>query len=317
MGNSCVNCCNAMYQIPTRVLCFVLVLAQGGILDYYLVNHKNIYWYGWVAADVAIGLVFMMTFLISYRHLSIIHRSRGSGSTVRAGSLPLCYFAWFVYSVFLGARVFIIYQDIARTLNEASVFGPNTLKMTISTASFVFVLLLLTHHDAIASCNRRYRIEELSGTVLFDVLDSIDVLNIFFNQSDIDEISSELELSILIVASLNFLVPVLSLMMLNRTHFGHKGRKHYLVVLHKLSIVAFTNLPLFIIRMLLWHVHSQDISIFPMKNIIMIFLAFHDLYDERREDARPKRRNYSEEKDHSRVEEVEENKTMFTGESKK
>ncbi|XP_033745133.1 LOW QUALITY PROTEIN: uncharacterized protein LOC117330763 [Pecten maximus] len=310
MGSSCLSCCDAMYQIPTRVLCFVLVMVQGGILDYYLISNKNIYWYGWVAADVALGLVFIMTFLISYRHLSIIHRSRGSASTVQAGSLPLCYFAWFVYSVFLGARVFIIYRDIAGTLNHSNVFGPNTLKITVSGTCFVFLLLLLTHHDAIPSSKRKHKIEELSGTVVFDVLDAVDVLNIFFHKSQIDDLPNELVLAILIVASVNFLVPIIPLMVLNRMHFGHKDHSDGLVVMHRLSLVFLINLPLFVIRMLLWHVHSRDISIFPMKNLIMIFLVFHDLYDKRRADVKD-----AEKKDISCIEEREESKAMFTVES--
>ncbi|XP_069141726.1 transmembrane protein 121B-like [Argopecten irradians] len=310
MANCCLTCCNAMYQIPTRVLCFLLVMVQGGILDYYLINNKSIYWYGWLAADVALGLVFIMTFLISYRHLSIIHRSRDSNSMVQAGSLPLCYFAWFVYSVFIGARVFIIYKDIAGTLNEENVFGPNTLKVTVSSTSFIFILLLLTHHDAIPGTNRKYKIEELSGTVIIDILDSIDVLNIFFYKSQIDKLPEELVLSILIVASLNFLVPVISLMVLNRLHFGHKDRHQGLIVLHKLMVVFLVNLPLFIIRMLLWHIHNSDISIFPMKNVVMIFLVFHDLYDRRRADV-----DDGEKKDSSCIEEHEESKAMFTVEN--
>ncbi|OWF51251.1 uncharacterized protein LOC110449427 [Mizuhopecten yessoensis] len=314
----CLTCCDAVYQIPTRIMCFVLVMVQGGILDYYLVNNKNIYWYAWVAADVALGLVFVMTFIISYRHLSVVHQSRDSASSpVQTGSLPLGYFAWFVYSLFLGARVFIIYRDVAWTLNETNVFGPNALKITVSGTGFVFLLLLMTHHDAVPGTTRKSYIEELTGTVVFDVLDAIDVLNIFFNKSQIDELPDELEISILVIACVNFLVPIFPLMTLSRMHYGHKPLSHCLFVLHKLSLVFLINLPLFIVRMLLWHVHSNDISIFPMKNLIMIFLVFHDLYDKRRASARPKHVNYIEEKDQSQIEELEENKAMFTVESTK
>lgn len=317
MVNTCANCCNAIYQIPVRVLCFILVIAQGGILDYYLVTHKTIYWYGWVAADVAVGMVFVMTFLISFRHLRVVHESKDSLCPVQAGSLPLGYFAWFVYSVFLGVRVFIIYRDFAWELKEDISFGPNALKITVSATGFVYVLLLLTHHDAIPCTSRRYYIEELSGTVLIDVLDSVDVLNIFFNKSNVDDLPKGVDLAILVIASVNFIVPVLPLMTLSRFHFGHKPLIHWLGVAHKLCLVFLVNLPLFIIRMLLWHVLNQDISIFPMKNIVMIFLVFHDLFDRRRASAsrpntHPMPHPYLEDKDHGIVEELEENKAMFT-----
>jgi hypothetical protein len=85
MANVCIQMCESMYQIPSRALCFLIILLQGSILDYYLISHKTVYWYGWIAADIAILFVFIVTFIISYRHLVLVrHLSNSAGSCAKS-----------------------------------------------------------------------------------------------------------------------------------------------------------------------------------------------------------------------------------------
>lgn len=282
MATVCLKMCNSLYQIPTRILCLILILLQGIILDYYLVKHKSIYWSSWFIADIAVVLIFVTAYIISYRHLILAKDAVVKNTPIQTGALPLGYLAWFVYSGLLATRVAIIFNDFAFQLNEKDFFGPNMLKITISMAAFVFMLLLLCHHDAGMDSERKQFIVELTGTVVFDVLDSVDVLDIMFAKEAIDDFPIYMDTAVIVIACVNLILPTLPLMTLSRTHFGHKHAPSELIMLHKMLLVFFVNLPLLIIRLLLWHLLSKDISIFPVKNVIVIFMVIHDVYEKRR-----------------------------------
>lgn len=279
MANVCIQMCESMYQIPSRALCFLIILLQGSILDYYLISHKTVYWYGWIAADIAILFVFIVTFIISYRHLVLVRHLSNSQGSVQTGSLPLGYFAWFVYSVALVARVAIIFSDFAQDLIEDDFFGPNTLKVCISLACAVFLLLLMMHHDATPGTGRKHQIEEFSGTVVFDILDSIDMLDILFDKADRADLPSGMCLAIISISCINFILPIFPLMTLSNSHFGYKSAPESLLILHKLLLIFVVNLPLLIMRLLIWHVVQKDISIFIVKNFLVIVVLFYQLYE--------------------------------------
>ena len=284
MANICLKMCNSMYQIPTRVLCLVLIILQGGVLDYYLVIYKDIDWVSWILADIAVILVFITAFIISYRHLQLAKDAVIRNIPMQTGALPLGYLAWFVYSSLLAVRVAIIFKDFAYDLKEEDFFGPNTLKFNIALAAFVFMLLLLCHHDAEVSSNRKHIIAELTGTVVFDVLDSVDVLDVLFDKEAIVDFPPHMDTAVIVIACVNLVLPTLPLITLSRIHYGHKHTPRDIMMLHKMLLVFLVNLPLLIIRFLLWHLLSKEISIFPIKNLIVIFLVFHDLYEKRREE---------------------------------
>ncbi|XP_050413163.1 transmembrane protein 121B [Patella vulgata] len=263
--------------IPTRIITILLVILQGTILDYYLIKYNNWYWYAWIAADLALLFVFIMTFVISYRHLNLM---RTSTTPVQVGSLPLVYFAWLVYSILLAIRVGLIFKDIAWKLKEEDFFGPNTLKVTISLAAVIFFLLLQSHHNAPCRSRREHQIENLTKTVVFDILDSVDILDVFFLRSAKDALLPGLEEGILVIACLNFILPTLPLMTLSRIHFGFKVIPRNIDILHRLLLLFFVNAPLLSIRLVLWHRLDQDISTFIVKNLFIIVVMLYELHKE-------------------------------------
>lgn len=132
------------------------------------------YWFAWIAGDVAVLMMFVVAFVISYCQLSLVMRrlrrgassqppssapfaERGEGGggmgkccvgglailglepldkegeggelVTSAGSMPLVYFAWLVYSALLGVRVLLIYKNFAYELSEDVFLGKNTLQV--------------------------------------------------------------------------------------------------------------------------------------------------------------------------------------------
>lgn len=62
-------------------------------------------------------------------------------------------------------------------------------------------------------------------------------------------------------------------------------------MLHKILLAYIINLPLLIMRMILWHGLNHGVSIFSLKNVIVIAMVSYDFYehheanmDETRED---------------------------------
>ncbi|ESO88784.1 hypothetical protein LOTGIDRAFT_165197 [Lottia gigantea] len=273
--------CGYLRLIPTRIITGLLVTLQGVIINYYLIYYNNWYWYAWISADIALIFVFITTFVVSYRHLQFLQTSSSSTTPAsRVGSLPLLYFTWLVYSLLLAIRVGLIFKNFAWKLKEENFFGPNTLKVTISLSAVVFFLLLQSHHDAPLNSRREHQIEKLTKTVIFDILDSVDILDALFSKSTKDVLLPGLEVCIIIIACLNLILPTLPLMTLSRIHFGYKITPRNIETLHRLLLLFVVNAPLLSIRIILWHKLDQDISTFIVKNIFVICVMLYEFYKE-------------------------------------
>ena len=163
------------------------------------------------------------------------------------------------------------------------------------------MLLLSSLHDAKPGTERRRYIEELTGTVIFDILDGVDSMEILFIKEDRDSFPPGLEDTIIGIACINFLLPTIPLLTLSRTEFGHAKMSQRLVMIHKLCLAFAVNLPLLITRMILWHGLNHGISIFSLKNVIMIATICYDFYEhhESEEEIRGKAEEKSIDKSNS------------------
>jgi len=50
-------------------------------------------------------------------------------------------------------------------------------------------------------------------------------------------------------------------------------------MLHKIIYFLVVNIPIFVIRMLIWHLHDQNVSVFLVKNVLAIGLAIKDIHE--------------------------------------
>ncbi|GFO20572.1 cat eye syndrome critical region protein 6-like protein [Plakobranchus ocellatus] len=258
---------------------------QGCMLNYYLVHHKNHNWYAWIAADVASVLSFLVAFFISYRELKLVLRAslsakqRNAQPSVEAGSFPLMYFSWMVYSIVMVVRVAVIYQNFAYKIETDEFFGKNMLKFTIALAGVVFLLLVAAHHRAQPGTTARNQINLLSAMVPFDVIDAVDILSIFFDKDARDAMEPVLQWSVIVVACINLVLPVVPLMMLSNSHFGLQSISPSVNTLHRLLHIFVINGPLLAIRILMWHRQGQEVSPLIVKNMVMVLVVSMDLYE--------------------------------------
>jgi len=48
---------------------------------------------------------------------------------------------------------------------------------------------------------------------------------------------------------------------------------------HKIAYYIVVNLPFFIIRLIIWHLHDKHVSVFLVKNVLGLFLAVQHLHE--------------------------------------
>ncbi|KAK3583759.1 hypothetical protein CHS0354_022795 [Potamilus streckersoni] len=273
------NCCKYIRHLPLRLLCIVILLLQDAIINVYLISYYGVYCLGWLASDIGIIILFTATFVKSYLYLKKEGTKKLVDYPSHASHLPLSVISWALYAVVLSSKYAVLLKYIAIELNELDFFGPNTLKTTTSLAGVVFLLLLSSQHDAKSGSDRRRYIDELTWTVAFDILDGVDSTEILFIKEGRDLFFPGMDYIIITFCCVNFLIPTIPLISLSRTKFGEEKVPHRLVLIHKLFLAYLVNLPLLITRMIIWHGSSRVVSIFSLKNIIIISMISYDVYE--------------------------------------
>ncbi|XP_052674205.1 uncharacterized protein LOC128156196 [Crassostrea angulata] len=275
MSNCFIKCCRTVQHVPVRIICLMIYILHTSCVDYYLVEHKDISWLGFLVADVIIFILFIASSVVSYRHLVNPKNDFTSGKGVSWFGIG----SWFLYSAIVATKSGIIFNDFADDLDENDFFGPNTLKTSLALAGVVYLLHLSSLHDAKPGSERRAYIEELTGTVIFDIMDCVDSMEPMFIKEDRDAFPPGLVEAIVAIACLNFVIPTIPLLTLVHTKFGHAKLPRRLVMLHKILLAYIINLPLLIMRMILWHGVNHGVSIFSLKNVIVISMISYDFYE--------------------------------------
>lgn len=118
MANCFIKCCRTVKHLPVRIICLLVYIIHTSCVDYYLVEHKDISWLGFLVADVIIFCLFIASFLVSYHNLK---GSRSDSTMEKAGSwLGMC--SWFLFSTIVATKAGIIFIDFADDLDENDFF---------------------------------------------------------------------------------------------------------------------------------------------------------------------------------------------------
>ena len=264
------------YRVFSAVLCLLLVVNQAAILDYYLVIRMGNYYAFFVIGDLLSIAFFLTAFIKSFLYLKKLRE--GEQVSEVGGELPWGYAAWLVYSLVLAIKVGIIFENFAHVLDERDFFGPNTLKMTIASTCLIFMLLVTVHNDATPKSKRALFLATLTHGVAFNILDSITILDILFEQESHIMLTFKIHKAINFFGCVNLILPFIPLIVLSRTRYGTVEMTTPVHVVHLLASLLALNLPLFIIRLWLWHALHKDISIFLIKNIYGIAMVLKEVW---------------------------------------
>lgn len=179
--------------------------------------------------------------------------------------------------------------------------------LSLAAAAIVFLFWVEAHRNLENEHHRQMSktsIDDLIGHTVFEIFDSVIFLDMIIpeNQAEIENdarnISAFLKTTILVLATVNFLMPGLGLYRLSRTHFGEKSGQLKIthdetglpstrglgtsVVYHLLRLCA-VNIPYLIIRIHLSENIGKDLTIFIFKNILGIWVSLRTLFPEIKE----------------------------------
>ncbi|XP_005095376.1 uncharacterized protein LOC101846570 [Aplysia californica] len=279
LADPLVRCCDLTHGVPAAVFCILLFMLQAAVMDYYLIYHLNSFHLLWTAADL-LNLVL----LIACVYLSNVSLERQKVDE-HATYFSIAWVSWLLINGVLSAKTIVIFVATGDEIEEEepTFFGPNTMKTTIALSSCIFLLLLTTQHDAPLGSDRRRYIEELTGTVVFDLLDTVDILEILFDKETVYIMWQGLEEGVFVVAAFNLIIPALPLFTLSWTKFGRDKLRKKMVYIHRLLVVLMVNVPNLLVRMILWHGFSVGITAFSLKNVILISLTLYEFYEHKKE----------------------------------
>lgn len=278
-------------EIVGKAVCILLLILQGGILDYYLVEHHATKSLGFIATDVIVVAIWLgVMFMTKRKFISKLKNVRrkkdktdGRPRHVEvesngADEVAFVFIAWLAYvAITLVPEVAVIFKRFADQLGDAKVFGQNSLKVALCITPMLFLLLVNSHHDAKRYSKRRSYIDKLSAGVTLDLLDSIDILEILF-MDDIElDLPVGLENAIIAFACINFFLPTLALLELSAIAKGQVRSANF-QIMYSISYIVLVNVPLGVIRAILWTQYNQDVSVFIGKNIIASAIYMFDIY---------------------------------------
>lgn len=270
-----------MYKWGSRVLCILVFLMQCVTLDYYLVNYLTPVWAAWIIVDLICLAMFVCTLVIAsdrafkHRLLSKCRRSIIIGH----GELPLAYIAWALYALQASIRTAILFRYVASQLEEKNVFGPNTMRTAMALTAVLFLQLVLAHHDSPRKkCIHDY-INDVAGSTALDILDAVAILDVLYDPKSRDNLDPQMHTTIVTLSSINIMLPTIPLFVLSRGHFDEKRSNVAMYMSYRLLDILFGDFALLTMRMLLWHVKDEYVSVFVIKNIISIGMTLKQVYE--------------------------------------
>lgn len=291
--------CKIPWEVIGKILCIVLLLLQGGVLDYYLVVEGSHSYWGFITTDVIVLIVWIVIVFVANTHFNVfmkrqypklprmkfMWKRRRNLDQIDAlhrreypDELPYAFVAWFAYTaITLVPEVAVIFRMYSEKLEDVKVYHQNILKIALCITPILFLLLVSSHHSAHPHSSRKWYVDKLTGGVTLDLIDSIDFLDILFLDDYAINLPGAFKNAIIAFACINFFLPTLALLELNVNKFDGQVRSVSFQVLYSLSYILLVNVPFFAMRMILWFVFNQDVSVFIAKNIIMTFLYIMDI----------------------------------------
>jgi len=118
--------------------------------------------------------------------------------------------------------------------------------------------------------------KSLSSTVAFDLLDSVQFLDVLYVYQSHVVLSYGLQTAVVAFTCINFILPTTLLLALLIRNEVWLRRLPYLTQVVYILIV---NVPMFVIRVIIWHYDLKEVSVFIVKNILEIGKAIYDMIE--------------------------------------
>lgn len=243
-----------------KALCFLLLVLQGGVLDFYLIIFTDLYWCSWIATDLVVvsgWAIFFIKNARSKRERACGFRQKSSAFGCSLGEFTYAYLAWLIYVISCTPKVVLIL--------ETSILDLIALKVPCGLTGFKAVVLLSVPllfcliGAIIEDANgpSRHRAQGCFLSTCLDVLDASTLVEVMLAGG---LPTAYLKYAVISVYWVTLAVPVVWLYELTVSELGCRR------LCVRFLVALLVNAPLLVVRCLLVFVHNTPVSVFLFKN---------------------------------------------------
>ncbi|KAE9420953.1 hypothetical protein Angca_000247, partial [Angiostrongylus cantonensis] len=281
------HCVRGFLDVSSFIICLVLVIIQLGLLDYYYVAVlSDKIWYSWIGADALVIVVLLWLLVLAIKY----NQTQMEEVCSVDGKVKFAWIGWLIYSLVLVGKVATCFRLFYSELppgpldNNDKHFDDHLFKLGLSLSVLIFLFMLEAHHYTPLMSARQLYITYLVTAICLDLVDNIYFLDLLWQSfKDGWNLPLWLDLTILILACLNFVMPTFALLKLR---FGRYPRLLYVNdKIWSLIYVLIVNGPFFGLRIYLYvfleiqqRGRHYDLSLFAVKNIAMTYLAMREIW---------------------------------------
>ncbi|MBN3307969.1 T121B protein, partial [Amia calva] len=244
-----------------KILCFLTLIFQGGILDFYLIVFTDLYWCSWIATDLVVMTGWGIFFLKNGRSKRSLQHHKGSMYGCSLGEFTFAYLAWLIYVIACTPKVVLIL--------ETSILDLIELKVPLGTTGFKIIMMLSA---PLLYCLINAIIEDLAGATRYhsqscyistclDLVDSFTLIEMLL----MNEIPTVyLKYTVIAVYFLVLSIPVLWLYELNASQLQCRW------IWARFFSGVLVNVPLLVVRCFLVYSYQMPVSVFMFKNMFFL-----------------------------------------------
>ncbi|XP_015208242.1 transmembrane protein 121B [Lepisosteus oculatus] len=248
-----------------KILCFLILLFQGGILDFYLIVFTDLYWCSWIATDLVVmtgwGIFFLKNARSKRERACNFQHQKGSFYGCNLGEFTFAYLAWLIYVIACTPKVVLIL--------ETSILDLIELKVPLGITGFKVIMMLSV---PLLYCLINAIIEDLAGATYYHsqscfVASSLDLVDSFtlIEMLLMNEIPTiYLKYTVIAVYFLVLSIPILWLYELNSSQLHCKW------IWARFFSGVLVNVPLLVVRCFLVYSYQMPISVFMFKNMFFL-----------------------------------------------
>ncbi|KAM9705133.1 transmembrane protein 121B [Menidia menidia] len=258
-----------------KALCFLLLVFQGGVLDFYLIVFTDLYWCSWIATDLVVisgwGIFFLKN-ARSQRERACGFHQKSSLFGCSLGEFTYAYLAWLIYVIACTPKVVLIL--------ETSILDLVALKVPCGLTGFKIVVLLSAPllfcliNSIVVDLNGSTRHHSQScfvGTCL-DLLDSFTLVEMLLRNEIPDNVY--LKYTVISVYFVALTAPVLWLYELTASEM----RCGWLWA--RFCAAWVVNAPLLVVRCFQVYVYETPVPVFMLKNVFFLACRLLELVEQ-------------------------------------
>ena len=159
-------------EIISKVICIVLLLFQGFLLNAYLAKLHGTSWWGWVAADAIIVVTWGTCLTLVNRGFKTTKQQLSTRASIKhkeheqsPDEVKYVYLAWLVYVIFLCPRVLLIFLNMTTELiHGKGILGPNLLNVGVGCTPLIYLSLVHGFHNAEPLSSRKLFIQHIAAS---------------------------------------------------------------------------------------------------------------------------------------------------------